>query len=205
MIKICFATKNKHKIEEVQAALGNQFHLISLDDINCKEELPETQDTLEGNALQKANYVFQNYATPCFADDTGLEVTALQGAPGVYSARYAGPQRDSNNNIDLLLENLKTKNNRNARFRTVIALIGLTPQPQTFEGSVNGMINMHRQGEHGFGYDPVFIPQGHEKTFAQMDLTQKNALSHRGQAVKKIASFLKSYTPGVPLRNFVPK
>src|SRR5687767_9302693 len=121
MIKICFATNNKHKIEEVQAALGNQFHLISLDDINCKEELPETQDTLEGNALQKANYVFQNYATPCFADDTGLEVTALQGAPGVYSARYAGPQRDSNNNIDLLLENLKTKNNRNARFRTVIA------------------------------------------------------------------------------------
>lgn len=195
MIKICFATNNKHKIEEVQAALGNQFHLISLDDINCTEELPETKDTLEGNALEKATYVFQNYATPCFADDTGLEVAALQGAPGVYSARYAGPQRDSNDNIDLLLQNLTTKNNRDARFRTVIALVGLTPKPQTFEGIVNGEITMHRQGDHGFGYDPVFIPQGHEKTFAQMDLSQKNALSHRGQAVKKLASFLKSYTP----------
>ncbi|RAW02788.1 RdgB/HAM1 family non-canonical purine NTP pyrophosphatase [Pseudochryseolinea flava] len=195
MIEICFATNNKHKIEEVQAALGNQFRLISLDEINCKEELPETQDTLEGNALQKANYVFQNYATPCFADDTGLEVSALNNAPGVYSARYAGPQRNSDDNIELLLSNLLAHKNRSAQFRTVIALVGLTPDPSLFEGVVKGIITPERHGSHGFGYDPVFMPEGRQHTFAQMDLVQKNTLSHRGLAVKKLASFLKNYKP----------
>jgi XTP/dITP diphosphohydrolase len=193
MIKICFATNNKHKIEEVQAALGNQFRLISLDEINCTEELPETQNSLEGNALQKANYVFQHYATPCFADDTGLEVAALNGAPGVFSARYAGQQRNSDDNIDLLLKNLEYQSDRRAQFRTIIALVGLTPQPEYFEGAVKGSITFSRQGEKGFGYDPVFLPEGHPQTFAQMDLTQKNMLSHRGLAVKKLASFLKNY------------
>jgi XTP/dITP diphosphohydrolase len=193
MIRICFATNNKHKIEEVQAALGDQFRLISLEEIRCTQELPETQDTLEGNALQKAAYVFQHYATPCFADDTGLEVTSLKGAPGVYSARYAGEQRNSEDNIALLLDNLAHHTDRSAQFRTIIALVGLTPQPQYFDGIIKGTITSSRQGDKGFGYDPVFQPEGHQNTFAEMDLTQKNSLSHRGIAVKKLASFLKNY------------
>jgi XTP/dITP diphosphohydrolase len=192
MRDLCFATNNQHKLEEVQLAIGSQFRLISLRDINCKEELPETRDTLEGNSLQKAEYVFTHYGVPCFADDTGLEVASLQGAPGVYSARYAGEQRNSADNIQLLLKNLSGQANRQARFRTIITLIGLDPQPLFFEGIIRGNIIENTRGQQGFGYDPVFVPEGHDRTFAEMTITEKNHLSHRGLAVKKLSDYLKS-------------
>jgi XTP/dITP diphosphohydrolase len=195
MRDLCFATNNKHKLEEVRLAIGSQFNLISLEDLNCKEELPETRDTLEGNSLQKAEYVFQHYHTACFADDTGLEVEALQGAPGVYSARYAGLQKNSQDNIQLLLKNLSGQINRKARFRTIITLIGLESQPVFFEGIINGTIIENERGQQGFGYDPVFIPEGFTRTFAEMTLAEKNQLSHRGIAIKKLSSYLKNYKP----------
>lgn len=188
---ICFATNNQHKIQEVWPLLPPDFRVLSLSDIGCSEELPETKDTLEGNALQKAAYVYQHYKIPCFADDTGLEVEALKGAPGVYSARYAGPQKNSNDNIDLLLRNLEDHVNRKARFRTVMALAGFEEHPVFFEGMVNGRIIPERKGTEGFGYDPVFVPAGFDKTFAEMSLAEKNKLSHRARAVAKLAEYLK--------------
>lgn len=193
MRDLCFATNNQHKLEEVKLAVGSQFRLVSLQDINCKEELPETRDTLEGNSLQKAEYVYQHFHIPCFADDTGLEVEALHGDPGVFSARYAGPQRNHQDNIQLLLKNLSGEQNRRARFRTIITLIGLDSQPKFFEGIINGNIIDAPRGQQGFGYDPVFEPDGFDRTFAEMSLAEKNNLSHRGLAIKKLADYLKNH------------
>jgi XTP/dITP diphosphohydrolase len=191
-MRLCFATNNKHKIEEVAFAIRNKITILSLSDIGCFEELPETRDTLEGNSLQKAQYVFTNFSIPCFADDTGLEVEALKNAPGVYSARYAGSQRNPDDNIDLLLKNLTGIANRKAQFRTIITLIGLD-KIYTFEGIVKGTISAERKGSAGFGYDPIFIPEGHSKSFGEMSLEEKNQMSHRAIAVKKLVTFLSSY------------
>ena len=193
MTALCFATNNSHKLEEARSILGSRFIIASLQDINCKEELPETRDSLEGNSLQKAEYVFHNFGIPCFADDTGLEVDALNGAPGVLSARYAGDQRNSEDNIALLLKNLKTRPNRRARFRTIITLIGLTPQPLQFEGIIEGTITEEKSGHAGFGYDPVFVPAGYTQTFGQMAADKKNQVSHRAIALQKLAGYLTDY------------
>jgi XTP/dITP diphosphohydrolase len=191
-MRLCFASNNKHKLEEIKNVVGRKFEILSLADIKCNEELPETRNTLEGNSLQKAEYVLQHYNTPCFADDTGLEVEALHGAPGVYSARYAGNHRSNDDNIALLLQNLKNDTNRKAQFRTVITLIGIEAQPVFFEGIIRGEIITEKRGSSGFGYDPVFIPEGHSRTFAEMTLEEKNQLSHRAIAVKKLAEYLAS-------------
>lgn len=191
MKKVCFATNNENKVKEVWPLLQPDFLLLSLAEIGCHEELAETSDTLEGNSLQKANYVFHKYHIPCFADDTGLEVEALHGAPGVYSARYAGPQRNSQDNIDLLLKNMEGIANRKACFRTVITLVGLDAEPIFFEGRVDGMIETSTRGVDGFGYDPVFIPEGRSQTFAEMTLAEKNSLSHRARAVKNLVGYLR--------------
>ena len=190
-MKLCFATNNSHKLEEVRHTIKN-FQIVSLEEIECFEELPETRDTLEGNSFQKAEFVFSKYKFPCFADDTGLEVEALDNAPGVYSARYAGPQRNSDDNIDLLLKNLHGKVNRRARFRTVISLVGFESLPLLFEGIIDGSITIDKRGSSGFGYDPIFLPDGYTKTFAEMTLAEKNKLSHRAQAVKKLEAYLTS-------------
>lgn len=189
-MKICFATNNQKKIEEVKAALGPQFTIVSLTEIGCFEELPETGNTLEDNAFQKARYVFDNYAVDCFADDTGLEVEALQGAPGVYSGRYAGEPRSDERNIEFLLKNLEKETNRKARFRTVIALIQ-GGEEKAFEGIAEGNILREKSGNGGFGYDPVFQPNGFEKTFAELSMQEKNKISHRGKAVDALVKFLK--------------
>lgn len=187
---VCFATHNLHKIQEVRALLGPDFPLIGLDDLGCLEELPEDYDTMEANSLQKATYVFEHYHTDCFADDSGLEVDALQGAPGVYSARYAGPQKNSEENIQLLLKNLKGVSNRKARFRTVITLV--TPQvTRQFEGIVEGQIIDDLRGTSGFGYDPIFIPDGYQLTLAEMTLAEKNKISHRSLALSKLVTYLR--------------
>jgi XTP/dITP diphosphohydrolase len=191
-MKICFATNNAHKLEEIRQLLGAQYELQSLEDIGCKEELPENQETLEGNSEEKARYVYEHYGVDCFADDTGLEVKALDGAPGVYSARYAGPQRKSEDNIARLLKELKGKADRTAQFRTVITLI-LNGQVHPFEGIVKGHITKDQAGTAGFGYDPVFVPEGFGQTFAEMDMETKNGISHRGRAVGKLVAFLKSH------------
>lgn len=188
-MKICFATNNKKKIEEVRAALGPDFELVSLQEIGCHEELPETGDTLEHNAFQKARYVKEHYGVDCFADDTGLEVEALDGAPGVYSGRFAGEPRSDERNIDLLLERMNGNTNRKARFRTVVALI-LDEKEYQFEGIAEGEILLHRVGEKGFGYDPVFKVSGYSRSFAELSLEQKNEISHRGKAVKSLIEFL---------------
>jgi XTP/dITP diphosphohydrolase len=198
MIRLCFATNNHHKVEEVRQALNGKIDLLTLEEINCFEELPETMPTLEGNSLQKATYVFDRYAIPCFADDTGLEVEALNGEPGVYSARYAGPQKNSENNVQRLLEKLNGCENRKARFRTIFSLVGLEKEPVFFEGVVNGLIATERKGSSGFGYDPVFIPDGTNITFAEMDLAQKNLISHRAIATHKLVNFLKSRIRNIP-------
>ena len=186
---LCFATNNLHKIEEVKVALGDGLRILTLEEAGIREELPETQDTLEGNARQKALYVFDHFGLPCFADDTGLEVDVLGGAPGVYSARYAGPQRRSADNIALLLENLRGKTSRAAQFRTVIHLV-LPDGQWKFEGIVRGTIREDGKGTGGFGYDPVFVPEGFEQTLAEMSLEEKNLISHRGIAIRKLAEFL---------------
>ncbi|CAN5419060.1 non-canonical purine NTP diphosphatase [soil metagenome] len=192
-MKICFATNNHHKLEEVMAVLGGSIQLQTLNDIGCNEELPETQSTIAGNASQKSAYVWDHYKIPCFADDTGLEVEALLGSPGVYSARYAGPQRNSEDNITLLLKNLENADNRRAQFRTVISL-RLMQGEWLFEGIVKGSIISQRIGAGGFGYDPVFLPDGYSSTLAQMTMSEKNKVSHRGIAVQKLAEFLRSET-----------
>lgn len=189
-MKLCFATNNVHKVKEIQALLGGSFTLLSLADIGCTEELAEDQDTLEGNSLQKARYVFEKYKVPCFADDTGLEVEALNGEPGVYSARYAGEQRNSQDNIALLLQNLQGKENLKARFRSVITLISAAGTNQ-FEGILNGVITFEPHGTQGFGYDPVFIPEHYTQTLAELELSEKNKISHRARAVQKLVLFLR--------------
>ncbi|WP_215225404.1 non-canonical purine NTP diphosphatase [Echinicola shivajiensis] len=188
-MKICFATNNPKKIEEVKAALGDDFTIVSLKEIGCNEELPETGDTLDFNAFQKARHVSENYQVSCFADDTGLEVEALEGAPGVYSGRYAGEPRSDERNVDLLMENMKNKSHRKAQFRTVIALI-LDGKEYSFEGIAKGEITSERSGNGGFGYDPVFRPENHDQTFAELSMQEKNAISHRGRAVRKLIDFL---------------
>ncbi|MER2996214.1 non-canonical purine NTP diphosphatase [Pontibacter populi] len=189
MRELCFATNNRNKIAEVSQMLEGKYKLLSLEDIGCNEELAEDQDTLEGNSRQKANYVWANYNVNCFADDTGLEVDAICGEPGVYSARFAGPQRSDTDNINKLLHVLEGQENRRARFRTSITLY-LDNQEYQFEGIVNGTIATEYKGNKGFGYDPIFIPEGHEKTFAEMSPEEKNAISHRGRAMQKLISFL---------------
>lgn len=191
MESIVFATGNPNKVKEVNELLGSTFNIIGLKEIGCEEDIPETQPTIEGNALQKANYVLDHYHQDCFAEDTGLEVEALNGEPGVYSARYAGPQRDSTDNMKLLLQKLQGKENRKARFKTVVALV-LNGEVHTFEGIVNGHIGFEAQGEGGFGYDPIFFPEDQTITFAEMDAAAKNAISHRGRAIRKLAAFLKT-------------
>ncbi|SKC74045.1 non-canonical purine NTP diphosphatase [Ohtaekwangia koreensis] len=193
-MRLCFASNNKHKLEEIKNVVGRNINIVSLADIKCYEELPETRNTLEGNSLQKAEYVFQHYNTPCFADDTGLEVDALNGAPGVYSARYAGEQRSSEDNIALLLQNLKNDTNRKAQFRTVITLLGVEEKPLYFEGIIRGEIITEKRGTSGFGYDPIFIPEGQTKTFAEMSMDEKNQLSHRAIAVRKLGAYLSGIT-----------
>lgn len=191
MKKIVFATGNPNKIKEVKELLGNQFEIIGLKDIGCHEDIPETQPTIEGNALQKARYVVDNYGVNCFAEDTGLEIESLNMEPGVYSARYAGPQRNSEDNMKLVLEKLKTHNNRNARFKTVVALI-IDGKEFTFEGIVNGKIAFEKTGEGGFGYDPIFLPEDQKISFAEMGSKEKNKISHRGRAVRKLIEWLSS-------------
>lgn len=188
-MKLCFATNNAHKLEEVKKILGNRFDILSLKDIGCFEELLEERNTLEGNSLQKADYVFYHFDVNCFADDTGLEVEVLNGAPGVYSARYAGDQRKSEDNIDLLLKNLNGIENRNARFRTVITFIQPNEIHQ-FEGVVDGSILKERRGKGGFGYDAVFLPHGFEKSMAELSMDEKNEISHRARAMENFVQFL---------------
>lgn len=189
MQEIVFATNNRHKLEEIRRIAGNRFRILSLSEIGCHDDIPETADNLEGNALQKARYVKEHYGYDCFADDTGLMVDALGGAPGVYSARYAGPGHDSRANMELLLENLRGVEDRSAHFSTVIALI-LNGEEHTFEGRVDGRILTAPQGEAGFGYDPVFMPDGCKESFAEMSAEAKNAISHRGRATEKLIEFL---------------
>lgn len=188
-MKICFATNNSKKIEEVKAALGSGFEIVSLQEIGCTEELPETGDTLDYNAFEKARFVKDNFGVDCFADDTGLEVEALGGEPGVYSGRFAGEPRSDERNIELLLKKMQDKRNRKAKFRTVIALI-LDGKEYSFEGTAKGEILEEKVGFGGFGYDPVFRPEGFTKTFAELTLAEKNEISHRGKAVKALISFL---------------
>ncbi|TWJ18527.1 XTP/dITP diphosphohydrolase [Bacteroides zoogleoformans] len=187
--KFVFATNNTHKLEEVSAILGKKIELLSMKDIDCNVDIPETADTLEGNALIKARYIFENYHLDCFADDTGLEVEALNGAPGVYSARYAGDAHDSEANMKKLLKEMENVENRRARFRTVFALI-INGKEHLFEGIVKGEIIKNRKGTSGFGYDPVFVPEGYSQTFAEMGNELKNKISHRAMATQKLCHFL---------------
>lgn len=188
-LELVFATNNRHKLNEVQALLEGKFRLVSLADMGFFEDIPEDYDTLQANALQKARHIYSLRRKNCFADDTGLEVEALNGKPGVYSARYAGEQKNPKDNIKKLLENLEGVKNRNAVFRTVIALI-INGEEHLFEGNVTGTIVDEEQGSDGFGYDPVFLPNGYTQTFAQMPLSLKNKISHRGLAVTKLVNFL---------------
>lgn len=193
-MKLVFATNNAHKLQEVRQILGDRFEVVSLSDIGCHEDIPETANTLEGNALQKARYVKEHYGLDCFADDTGLEVNALDGAPGVHTARYAelageGSTHDTQANMRLLLKKLGNNSDRSARFRTVIALI-YKGEEHLFEGTVQGSILHERHGEAGFGYDPVFQPDGYTVSFAEMPAAKKNAISHRGRATQKLVQFL---------------
>jgi len=191
-MELVFATNNQHKLTELQAILGNEIKLLSLKDIACNEDIPEEQPTLEGNASQKAFYIFNKYGYNCFADDTGLEIEALNNEPGVYSARYAGEEKSSEANMEKVLNKLAKINERNARFRTVISLIidGVETQ---FEGIVEGEILKEKRGGSGFGYDPIFQPKGLELSFAEMELSEKNKISHRGRAVQKLVNFLNEY------------
>jgi len=188
-MELCFATNNQHKIEEVKHLLGSNHSLLSLKEIGCVEELPEDQPTIEGNSFQKAEYIFKKYSIVCFADDSGLEVDALNGDPGVHSAYYAGPQRSRADNMDLLLTNLKSVENRTAQFKTVVTLITPTITRQ-FEGTLKGRIQLEKKGTGGFGYDPIFIPEGFAKTLAEMTMEEKNVISHRAFAISQLSEFL---------------
>lgn len=186
---LVFATNNQHKLQELQAILGNEFRLLSLKDIGCSEDIPEEQPTLEGNASQKSRYIFNKFGYNCFADDTGLEIDALNGEPGVYSARYAGEEKSAEANMEKVLRKMAKINRRKARFRTVISLI-VNGKEDLFEGIVNGEILFSKKGGSGFGYDPIFQPDGFEKSFAEMEMGEKNKISHRGRAVQKLVNFL---------------
>jgi len=191
MMELVFATNNSHKLKEVQSVITSEINIKSLKDINCFDDIPEMKDTLEGNAIDKARYVYKKYGINAFADDTGLEVEALDGMPGVLSARYAGEEKSSEMNMDKLLAELKGVKNRKARFRTVVALI-IDNREFTFEGIVEGQIIDNKRGDEGFGYDPIFLPNGYDKTFAELNLKEKNEISHRARAVSKLVSFLNS-------------
>ena len=190
-MKIVFATNNPNKLKEIQSLMPNGIEIISLKEIGCTEDIPETGETLQANAFQKAHYLKEKYGYDCFADDTGLEVEALNGAPGVYSARYAGSQRSAEDNMAKILTELNGKENRKAQFRTAVALI-LNGEELLFEGKVEGHISVAKQGEEGFGYDPIFLPENDVRSFAQMTMTEKGEISHRGRAIRKLVAFLKS-------------
>ena len=189
-MKLVFATNNRHKLEEVRAILGNKIEVLSLNDIDCHDDIPETADTLEGNALIKARYIHEKFGVDCFADDTGLEVEALNGEPGVYSARYAGEDCNPEANMYKLLQKLTGENNRNAQFRTVIALI-INGEEKLFNGIVKGTISREKMGNAGFGYDPIFIPEGFSESFAQMTSEMKNSISHRYRATEELSNYFK--------------
>jgi XTP/dITP diphosphohydrolase len=191
-LKLVFATNNKNKLKEVQAMLTN-FEIVNLADINCFDDIPETADTLEGNAILKADYITQKYGLNCFADDTGLEVEALNNAPGVYSARYAGEENNAENNMNKLLSAVQNEPNRKAQFRTAVAL-NIEGKQFVFEGICKGEILKKKQGESGFGYDPIFKPNGFNKSFAEMNMIEKGKISHRGKAIKKLVTFLNKYS-----------
>lgn len=190
-MKIVFASNNKNKILEIQSMLPESIQIVSLESIGCFEEIPETAETIEGNAILKANYITQKYGFDCFADDTGLEVDSLEGKPGVYSARYAGEQRNADDNMNKLLEELLVKSIRNAQFKTVIAL-NLKGKQYLFTGIVSGEITKEKMGNGGFGYDPIFKPTGYENTFAELSFEEKNDISHRGIAIKALLEFFKN-------------
>lgn len=190
-MKLVFASNNKNKIKEIKNQLPDTIEILSLEDIGCMIDIPETADTIEGNALLKANYIKRHYGYDCFADDSGLEVDVLNGAPGVYSARYAGEEKNDDANIDKLLTTLTGEDNRKANFKTVITL-HFQGETYNFTGIVNGNILEKRQGKQGFGYDPIFIADGMDKSFAEIDIDQKNAISHRGKAVRQLVDFLLS-------------
>ncbi|MGC6430295.1 MAG: non-canonical purine NTP diphosphatase [Jejuia sp.] len=190
-MELVFATNNQNKLREVQALIPSGIKLLSLKDIGCFEDIPETQNTIEGNAYQKSHYIKEKYGYDCFADDTGLEVKVLNGEPGVFSARYAGLQRNADDNMNLLLKNLKPQNNRNAHFKTVISLI-LGEKETQFTGICEGEITHQKIGKSGFGYDPIFKPTGYSETFAEMELALKNKIGHRGKAVSQLVAFLNS-------------
>lgn len=187
-MKIVFATNNAHKIDEIRNILRKEIEILSLKDIGCREDIPENEPTLEGNARQKARYIKEKYGYDCFADDTGLEVVALGGKPGVYSARYAGPGHDSEANIRKLLKEMEKTEDRRARFRTVIALME-GEKEYLFEGIVEGRIIREKRGDRGFGYDPIFVPEGFDTSFAEMSMNEKNRISHRARALKKLTDY----------------
>lgn len=188
-MKLVFATNNQNKVKEVQSLLPSHITILSLKDIGCEEDIPETQPTIEGNAIQKAQYIKEHYGYDCFADDTGLEVHALNGEPGVYSARYAGSQRNADDNMNKLLTKLVNKKDRSAHFKTVVALI-LNGEQHTFTGICDGTIIKEKKGDKGFGYDPIFMANGFAETFAEISLAEKNRVGHRGKAVQKLIDFL---------------
>lgn len=192
-MKLVFATNNKNKLHEIQKLVGKQFEIVSLSEINCTEEIPETSPTIEGNATQKARYIYDKYNVNCFADDTGLEIEALNGEPGVYSARYAGPECSPNDNMEKVLGQMKDTDNRDAKFRTVISLI-IDGKETQFCGEVMGQILRDKKGEKGFGYDPIFMPDGYTESFAELPLDVKNKISHRGRATQKLIEYLSNLT-----------
>jgi len=190
-MKLIFATQNQHKAKEIQALMPLEFEVLTLNDIDIKEDIPETSSTLEGNASQKSNYIKEHFSLDCFSDDTGLEITALNNEPGIYSARYAGSSRNADDNMNLVLSKLADKTDRTAQFRTVISLI-LEGKEHLFEGVVKGKIIDKKRGTDGFGYDPIFVPEGQDKTFAELSIDEKNKLSHRARAFEKMIHFLKN-------------
>jgi XTP/dITP diphosphohydrolase len=189
---LCFATNNAHKLEEVQALLGDTFTLTTLREIGCTEEIPETHETIPENSHEKAAFVWDNYHVNCFADDSGLEVEALNGEPGVHSAYYAGPQRSADDNMDLILQKMAGQTNDKARFVAVITLV-LDGKYYQFDGEIKGKIISEKRGTYGFGYNPIFIPEGHDRTFAEMSMEEKGGLSHRARAFAKLEQFLSTY------------
>lgn len=192
-MELIFATNNRNKAEEIQQMLPDIIQVLTLKDVGIEQDIPERQSTLEGNASEKARFIYERYGRDCFADDTGLEVDALGGAPGVYSARYAGADKDPQANMDKVLELLKDEDNRRARFRTVISMI-LQGEEMFFEGVVEGRLLREKRGDAGFGYDPIFLPEGSSHTFAQMSMEEKNFISHRSRAIMKLANYLRQYS-----------
>lgn len=191
-MKLVFATNNQHKLQEITQLLNGSFELLSLNDIGCEDDIPENQATLEGNAAEKSFFIYNKYGLNCFADDTGLEIEALNGEPGVYSARYAGEQRSAENNMDLVLDKLDKIKNRKARFRTVVSLV-IDGNETQFEGIVDGQILEEKRGKTGFGYDPIFKPDESDRSFAEMAMDEKNKISHRGRAIQKLGEYLKQH------------